>query len=245
MIPIKLKLNGFTSYREAVEIDFTGLDLVCISGPNGAGKSSLLDAITYALYGQARKRDEAIINEACDKAEVSLEFGYQQEVYKIVRSITRGKGSQVDFFIRKPADADGGSGWRTLTERTLSETNAKILRTLGLDYETFINASFFLQGKADLFATQTPSERKKILGSILGLDLWEEYRKRAAEMIREKQGEINQIDARLADIQAELDKEPSYKEELKLRQAQAAAASANVQNAQSQLEQKRLRLAPA
>ena len=240
MIPIKLKLNGFTSYREAVEIDFTGLDLVCISGPNGAGKSSLLDAITYALYGQARKRDEAIINETCDKAEVSLEFGYQQEVYKIVRSITRGKGSQVDFFIRKAEDESGGSSWRTLTERTLSETNAKILRTLGLDYETFINASFFLQGKADLFATQTPSERKKILGSILGLDRWEEYRKRAAEMIREKQGEINQIDARLADIQAELDKEPSYKEELKLTQAQAAAASAKVQNVQSQLDQKRL-----
>ena len=240
MIPIKLKLSGFTSYREAVEIDFTGLDLVCVSGPNGAGKSSLLDAITYALYGQARKRDEAIINETCDKAEVSLEFGYQQEVYKIVRSITRGKGSQVDFFIRKPEDADGGTSWRTLTERTLSETNAKILRTLGLDYETFINASFFLQGKADLFATQTPSERKKILGSILGLDRWEEYRKRAAEIIREKQGEINQIDARLADIQAELDKEPSYKEELKLTQAQAAAASAKVQNVQSQLEQKRL-----
>ena len=78
MIPIKLKLSGFTSYREAVEIDFTGLDLVCVSGPNGAGKSSLLDAITYALYGQARKRDEAIINETCDKAEVSVEFGYQQ-----------------------------------------------------------------------------------------------------------------------------------------------------------------------
>ena len=240
MIPIKLKLSGFTSYREAAEIDFTGLDLVCISGPNGAGKSSLLDAITYALYGQARKRDEAIINETCDKAEVSLEFGYQQEVYKIVRSITRGKGSQVDFFIRKPEEADGASSWRTLTERTLSETNAKILRTLGLDYETFINASFFLQGKADLFATQTPSERKKILGSILGLDRWEEYRKRAAEMIREKQGEINQIDARLADIQAELDKEPSYKEDLKLKQAQAAAASAKVQNVQFQLEQKRL-----
>jgi len=240
MIPIKLKLSGFTSYREAVEIDFTGLDLVCISGPNGAGKSSLLDAITYALYGQARKRDEAIINETCDKAEVSLEFSYQQEVYKIVRSITRGKGSQVDFFIRRPEEADGSPEWRTLTERTLTETNAKILRTLGLDYETFINASFFLQGKADLFATQTPSERKKILGNILGLDRWEEYRKRAAEMTREKQGEINQIDARLADIQAELDKEPSYKEDLKLKQAQAAAASAKVQNVQFQLEQKRL-----
>ena len=51
MIPIKLRLAGFTSYREPVELDFTGFDLACISGANGAGKSSLLDAITYALHG--------------------------------------------------------------------------------------------------------------------------------------------------------------------------------------------------
>lgn len=54
MIPIKLRLAGFTSYREPVELDFTGFDLACISGANGAGKSSLLDAITYALYGKAQ-----------------------------------------------------------------------------------------------------------------------------------------------------------------------------------------------
>ena len=54
MIPIKLSLEGFTSYRDKVEVDFTGFDLACISGQNGAGKSSLLDAITYALYGKAR-----------------------------------------------------------------------------------------------------------------------------------------------------------------------------------------------
>ncbi len=51
MIPIKLSLSGFISYRDPIEIDFSGLDLVCVSGQNGAGKSSLLDAITYALYG--------------------------------------------------------------------------------------------------------------------------------------------------------------------------------------------------
>ena len=101
MIPIKLSLAGFTSYRDPVEIDFNGLDLVCISGPNGAGKSSLLDAITYALYGQARKRDEGIINNACQKAEVTLIFEYGEQIYRVTRSIARGKGSQVDFYIQK------------------------------------------------------------------------------------------------------------------------------------------------
>lgn len=105
MIPIKLSLSGFISYRDPIEIDFSGLDLVCVSGQNGAGKSSLLDAITYALYGQARRRDEAIINHACQKAEVSLEFAYEHQIYRVTRSITRGKGSQVEFLMRTSDDA--------------------------------------------------------------------------------------------------------------------------------------------
>jgi exonuclease SbcC len=40
VIPLYLKLTGFLSYRDPVEVDFTGFDLACISGQNGAGKSS-------------------------------------------------------------------------------------------------------------------------------------------------------------------------------------------------------------
>jgi len=72
MIPVKLHLRGFLSYREPVEIDFSPFELACISGQNGAGKSSLLDAITWALFGEARRRDDAVIHSALDTAEVSL-----------------------------------------------------------------------------------------------------------------------------------------------------------------------------
>ncbi|MEL7646370.1 MAG: SMC family ATPase [Anaerolineaceae bacterium] len=236
MIPIKLSLSGFTSYREPAEIDFTGLDLVCISGQNGSGKSSLLDAITYALYGQARRRDDAIIHHASQKAEVSLEFAYEHQVYRVSRSITRGKGSQVEFYIRSE---DGPTPWRVLTERTMSETNAKIEHTLRLDYETFINASFFLQGKADLFATQKPADRKRILSNILGLDSWEDYRKRAAELIKERQGDVRIKDDRLREIQTELDEEPARQARLELLEEKLKNARTETLLAQSALEQKR------
>ena len=62
MIPIQLRISGFLSYRDPVEIDFTAFDLACISGQNGAGKSSLLDAMTWVLFGQARKRDDSLVN---------------------------------------------------------------------------------------------------------------------------------------------------------------------------------------
>ncbi|MGB9639509.1 MAG: AAA family ATPase, partial [Anaerolineales bacterium] len=57
MIPLYLTIAGFLSYRQPTDIDFSQFDLACISGANGAGKSTILDAITWALFGKARKED--------------------------------------------------------------------------------------------------------------------------------------------------------------------------------------------
>lgn len=210
MIPIKLTLEGFTSYRNKQSVDFTEFEVACVSGANGAGKSSLLDAITFALYGKARKNDEAIINSACPKASVVLDFQYEQATYRVARSITRGKGGQIDFFIYNPET----ESWKTLSERTASETNAKIEKTLRLDYETFINASFFLQGKADSFAMKKPSERKQILASILGLDEWDRYLKFAREKRSQQQIELELNRSKLDECQAEISEEPKRLQEL-------------------------------
>jgi len=56
MIPLKLQLKNFLSYGSELQtIDFTSYPLICLSGKNGHGKSALLDAITWAVWGQARK----------------------------------------------------------------------------------------------------------------------------------------------------------------------------------------------
>ncbi len=187
MIPLHLKLTGFLSYRDPVEIDFSSFDLACISGPNGAGKSSLLDAITWALFGQARKRDEALVNLQSKVAEVVFTFAYEANIYRVIRSLARGKTTTLEFQIQQhpsgtfPAIDNQQSAWRPLTERTLRDTQARIEHILRLDYDTFVNVSFFLQGRADQFAQQPPTRRKEILGNILGLEVWEIYRNRSAE----------------------------------------------------------------
>ena len=55
MRPLRLKLKNFTAFREEQELDFDGLDLFALCGPIGSGKSSLLDAMTYALYGRVER----------------------------------------------------------------------------------------------------------------------------------------------------------------------------------------------
>jgi exonuclease SbcC len=226
MIPIRLRLSGFTSYNEAepAEVDFTMLDLACISGSNGSGKSSLLDGITYALYGEARKRDESLINNASNRAEIVFDFEYEGQTYRVIRSLARGKGSQVHFMVQ-----NASKDWKVLTERTVTETNAAIARTLRLDYETFVNASFFLQGKADSFSTQKPSDRKRILSSILGLDQWERYRERALELQREKNNDLVLVNAKLDEIQAELALEEERKAALEALEQDLKLAHSRVE----------------
>ncbi len=218
VIPLHLKLTGFLSYRQPAELDFTGFDLACISGPNGAGKSTLLDAITWALFGQARRRDDALINLQSDSAEVIFTFRYENTDYRILRSLRRGKPGILELQVRPLSDDAHGAGvpveWKPLTERSQRETQARIENILRLDYDTFINASFFLQGKADLFAQQTPARRKDVLGSILGLEIWEAYKARTAELRRSSESDLAAVTARIGEVEAELAEAPRRQERL-------------------------------
>jgi len=219
VIPLRLNLYGFLSYRDPVEVDFSGFDLACISGQNGAGKSSLLDAMTWALFGQARKRDESVVNLQSAAAEVAFTFGYENNQYRVIRSLARGKTTVLEFQIlddgQQTIDQGPGSAvngqWRPLTERTTRETQARIEQVLRLDYDTFINVSFFLQGRADQFAQQPPTRRKEILGNILGLEIWEVYKERAAERRKVLESNLDAVDGRMTEIDAELAEEEPRK----------------------------------
>jgi len=222
------------SYQEPVEIDFTSFDLACVTGENGAGKSSLLDAFTWALFGRARKHDESIINLNSSQATVSLVYSYEGNIYKVTRTNPRGNTSQLDLFIRD--DSGGKTSWKPLTERTLRETDQKIVEILGLDYESFVNASFFLQGEADQFTQQTPASRKRILSRILGLEVWEEYRSKALLNRRRTESELDRLEGRIAELLAELEEEEDRKNQLLFLEKKLDAATKERAEAEGQLE---------
>jgi exonuclease SbcC len=238
VIPLHLKLSGFLSYRNTVELDFKPFHLACISGQNGAGKSSLLDAITWALFGQARKRDESVVNLQSKAAEISFTFVYEENIYRVIRALPRGKGTTLEFQIlddgQLMVDGDSRSTvhgllsgtWRPLTERTVRDTQARIENILRLDYETFVNAAFFLQGRADQFAQQSPSRRKEILSNILGLGDWEIYKDRASAHRKSIESELDSVDGRVKEINTELDEEPVRTHKLKELEAELKRMSA-------------------
>ncbi|KPL82346.1 hypothetical protein SE15_09165 [Thermanaerothrix daxensis] len=222
MIPVRLRLQGFLSYRQPQEVDFTQFDMACISGHNGAGKSSLLDAITWALFGVARtKSQDDVIHNQMDRAEVMLDFQYEEHLYRVQRARLRGKSTLLEFFVR---DEDGN--WRPLTESKIKDTEARIQHLLRMDYEAFINASFFLQGKADQFTVKSPGDRKEILMSILGLDAWDAYKEAAAARRRQAEQEQAALEGQMQEIERELAEEGERRAALQkleedLRQAEA------------------------
>jgi exonuclease SbcC len=210
MIPHHLRISGFLSYRDPIELDFNTFDLACISGHNGAGKSSLLDAITWSLFGEARGKSSDVVNlnQEVKAAEVALTFEHEGNTYRVQRTLPRNKSTMLEFQIKSD------NAWRPLTEKTTRDTQTRIEQTLRLDYETFVNASFFLQGRADQFTQQNASKRKDVLSNILGLEVWEEYKNRTAEKRKAIEREVDEIDGRVAEIDAELAEEETRKSRL-------------------------------
>jgi exonuclease SbcC len=227
MIPLHLRIAGFLSYRDPVELDFNSFELACISGQNGAGKSSLLDAMTWVLFGEARGKSTDVINLNLDvkAAEVALTFAYEGNTFRVQRTLPRGKSTVLEFQIlddgRQKTDDGMVNGqlsivhqWKPLTEKTTRDTQARIEQTLRLDYDTFINASFFLQGKADEFTQRKSSERKAVLSTILGLEIWDTYKERTAEKRKLIESDVQEIDGRVAEIDSELAEEDARKSRL-------------------------------
>ncbi|MBC8504882.1 MAG: SMC family ATPase [Chloroflexi bacterium] len=249
MIPITLTLSGFLSYRDEVEIDFTSFDLACIAGRNGAGKSSILDAITWSLFGQARQRGEAVVNTQSEQATVDFVFQYESNLYRVERTNKLGKTGMLEFQIAQsnnqlPVNSNQSSleqsldsvKWKTLSERTMRDTQIRIEETLRLDYETFVNAAFFLQGKADQFTQQRAGDRKRILANILGLEVWEKYRKRTVERRKSIEGQMASLDGRLSEINTELLEEEARKARLKELESELERLAKTRQTQQESLQ---------
>ena len=195
MIPLRLSIKNFLCYRENVpSLDFTGIHLACLCGDNGHGKSALLDAITWSLWGKARGRtQDDLISYGADEARVELEFVCRDTNYRVIRSHAKGiagrrrtGASDLQLQILNGADAQPISG------NSIRETQILVEQLVGMDYDTFINSAFLIQGRADEFASKTPSERKAVLASILGLNMYDEYQERTRKKLSEARSIIDQ-----------------------------------------------------
>lgn len=199
MIPRKLILKNFLSYRSST-LDFSGLHTACICGANGAGKSSLLEAITWAIWGETRTESiEDIIHLGEKNTRVDFEFLYNGEYYRIIRTRQRKGGSTLDFQVIN------SDGYKSLSGKGLKDTQENIIKCLKIDYKTFINSAYLRQGKADEFMLNTSAERKQILGKLLNLDQYEKLAESAKNLAREYKIRGEEIERNLTEVVSQLE----------------------------------------
>ncbi len=240
MIPETLRLRNYLSHRET-EIDFKGLHLAVLVGPNGAGKSSLLDAMTWALWGKSRAaEDDELFHHGETFMEVELVFrlpfqNQTEQRYRVLRRRERkGRRSSqtlLDFQV------ESERGWHSLNGNSVRETQKHIAKHLLLDYDTFINSAYLRQGKADEFLALDPAERKRVLGTILNLESWEGYREKARDRLSEVRARVKELEDRLRLWEVDLQRRPQLQKSLEQAQGALEQATAQLQEVMDQLKE--------
>jgi DNA repair protein SbcC/Rad50 len=199
MIPLQLTLQNFLSYREAC-LDFRGLHTACICGANGAGKSSLLEALTWVIWGESRAAsDDEIIHTGMEYVRVDFEFSFDRGIYRIIRSRHRSKTTSLEFQVR-----DKSGKFNSLTQKGVKTTQEKIISVLKLDYKTFTNSAYLRQGKAEEFMLARAGERKEILANLLKLDEYEKLSDKAKEFAKQFKIQAEQLEGGLIVIEEQI-----------------------------------------
>lgn len=178
MRPVRLDMEGFASFRQRVEIDFVDADLFVLSGSTGAGKSSVIDAITFALYGTVPRYDHQtlvwpVISQGLNEAKVRLDFVVGALVYSAVRVVKRTANGATT----KEARLEDATG-RVLAG-TADELSDSVERLLGLPYQHFIRCVVLPQGDFAEFLHAKPAERQDLLVQLLGWEIYARIRQSA------------------------------------------------------------------
>ncbi|HET6566717.1 MAG TPA: SMC family ATPase [Rhodothermales bacterium] len=253
MVPVELRLTNFLSYGTAAPpLDFEQFHVACLSGRNGQGKSALLDAMTWALWGEARKSsgshkpDDELIRVGTRRMHVDFAFDVEGDRYRVTRSYTRsatGKTNRTDieFLVYEP----GNDAYRPLTGGSVRETQERIDAAIGLDYDTFINSAFLLQGRSDEFTKKKPNERKEILSRILNLGRYDRLADIARDREREAADRLQQFESEIDRLTQSVEQEPKWisaRDELQETVRTKQAEIAELRKQERKLTERRLAL---
>ena len=201
MRPLSLRLEGFTCYKQPTDIDFEGLDLFAITGPTGSGKSSIVDGISYALYGRVPRLGrevKSLISLGNERLQADFQFAVNGDRYRIVRSTGRKGAPHVQLFHYDEASDD----WRGEEDRAAAVVE-RVRQLLGLDYEGFIRSVLLPQGQFHLFLAGEPEQRRQVLSELLRLDIYERIMKAANLRATDAATKAGELARRLAEDYAD------------------------------------------
>jgi exonuclease SbcC len=218
MRPVRLLLDGFGSYRQPAEADFSDVDFFALVGPTGSGKSTLIDGLCFALYGTVPRwgKENAIADAlapAANACRVCLVFEAAGKRYAAVRALTRDKRGLVHtkearLELLDPA-VPAGAPIADLLAASIEQiaegpdlVTARVEDLLGLTYRHFTQSVLLPQGRFSEFLHAKAGARQDLLVQLLAFGVYEkvgqrarERAKLAAEHTRNAQRELGELGA--------------------------------------------------
>ena len=190
-----LRIVGIGPFAGAHTVDFSAFEdsgLFLLEGPTGAGKSTIIDAITFALYGDVARTKDASKDRLrsnhisdSDPSEADLVFEVATGIYRVTRTpayTPAGKKSQRNSkstLTRVVEDPDAPDGWRTVEPIASGprDVGSEIPAIVGLDKDQFLQTIVLPQGKFSQFLNATSDAREQILRDIFDTQIYVDFTK--------------------------------------------------------------------
>ena len=200
--PLSLEVTNYRSYAHEL-FDFSSITFCAICGSNGTGKSSLFEAINDCLFEEPREGSlTGWIRNTPDarSGAVCFTFRMGEKTYRVTR--TRTKSGKATLNLAEYLQSE----WVNRSKERLADTQAEIVKTLGMDSQTLRSVALIMQDRYGLFLEADRETRMAILGNIIGIGIYpvleEIGRREIGDEERKRRGlldEINTLTASLED----------------------------------------------
>jgi exonuclease SbcC len=216
-----IELGDFLSHSQT-KLDFENGVTVFV-GHNGAGKSSIIDALTFALFGQhTRKSNKGLIKRGATQGFSKVDFTVNEKQFQAVRKIDSKGALAAKLSEKKNGETiEIAAGERKQFGESMTHEVEKII---GLDFEKLKIASIVQQGELNSIIKAKPKEFKELLNAVIGIDKLDvasnsmkEVTKNFREKIRE---DVGYDDTHLELLLRDLEKYQSDLEEAKPKKEQ-------------------------
>ncbi|PWN62342.1 SbcC/MukB-like Walker B domain-containing protein [Chryseobacterium oncorhynchi] len=228
MIPIQLTIEGLYSYQERQTIDFRNLTdagLFGIFGAVGSGKSSVLEAISFALYGETErlnmrdKRAYNMMNLKSNSSYIEFDFiNYENKLFRATRDFRRNSKKFEDV---KPYSV---TFYENINGKWIPLDHSNAETVIGLSYSNFKRTIIIPQGQFKEFLELGAADRTNMMKEIFNLQKFDLQNNVSALHARNR-SELDQLEGQLKGFEEineekiKLQQELLVEEQKKLNQA--------------------------
>tara|TARA_B100000902_G_scaffold18260_1_gene21872 strand:- start:4034 stop:5764 length:1731 start_codon:yes stop_codon:yes gene_type:complete len=203
----KIRWKNFLSTGNVFsEVDLTGAKTNLIIGSNGAGKSTILDALTFSLFGKPfRKINKPMLINSINEKDLltEIEFSIGKKEYKVVRGV---KPNVFEIYCNDQL-------WNQESSLVEQQKNFEN-NVLKMNYKSFTQIVVLGSSTFVPFMRLPLAQRREIIEDILDIQVFSTMNVLLKDKVRQNNEEIKTIDYEIHLLEEKIDLQKKYMLEL-------------------------------